>query len=135
MRNPAPPPTWREACDAAQELRRLSGEKTRQLKDYLGRLSAADAAIRQSTEGLLVQSEAEWKHWNGYHAKAAAFVRVHPAMERESIYAKKCGHEGAFAPGCYTGPDDGWYREPAAPPRQAEPPASFYEKEPGDDDF
>jgi hypothetical protein len=128
------PPTWREALEGAQLERAKAGDLVRRAKDSLARLAAGDDSIRKEATGVLIKAETEWKHWNGYHAKASRFIAVHPAMERDSIY-DKCGHEGVFVGSCYTGPDAGWYAEPAAVPREPEPPASFYEREPGDDDF
>ncbi len=125
------PPTWKEACDGHLKSRGDCAKTAQNLKEYLtsGRIKAGDDATRVSTEGLLVKAEAEWVHWNAAHARAVAFIRVHPAMARESIYAK-CPHDdGGKFPTCWTGADEGWYALPAA---KVVPVASFYEREPGD---
>lgn len=80
----------------------------RRAKEALGRLPAGEAGARAETLGMLVKAESDWKHWSEYHAKAASFTRVHPAMADDSIYAK-CSHGLA----CFSGADNGWYREPA----------------------
>lgn len=122
------PPTWNEALSAHQVERAKAGDWVRRLKESIGRLAAGDAAGRAAATGLLVKAEAEWKHWNAAHQRAVAFIRVHPAMGGENIYAK-CGHEdGGRYPHCFTGAEEGWYGLPVA----AEPVTSFYEREPGD---
>lgn len=126
------PPTWKEALDGAQHERAKAGDLARRTKDSIGRMASDDAAGRAGATGLLLKAESEWSHFNGYAAKASAFIRVHPALADSSIYAP-CPHvvNGSKAQArCYTGPDDGWYRAPGA----ATVANDYHEREPGDDD-
>ncbi len=125
------PPTWAEARDGHQLDRAKCADLIRRSNEALSAMPAGEAGARRETLHVLFKASVEWQHWNAAHARAVAFIRVHPTMAGESIYTK-CPHDdGGKFPTCWTGSDEGFYRAPEA---KVVPVVSFYEREVGADD-
>ncbi len=123
------PPTWAEARDGHQFDRAECADLIRRANEALSALPAGEAGARKDTLWVLSKASSERQHWNAAHQRAVAFIRVHPSMAGESIYAK-CPHDdGGKSPACWAGADEGFYRSPEV---KAAPVVSFYEREPGD---
>jgi hypothetical protein len=116
------PPTWSEALAGFKQLRTVSGDRVRAAMARRQDIPPTDAYELGKACETHSAADADWKHWSLMVRRYEAFIALHQAMANAKITAE-CPHKNA----CWTGDDDGYYREPG---RQAQ----AREREPGDDD-
>ena len=115
-------PTWIEAADGFAHFMRQAALRVQAAADVLSNYppplmpSEKPSPERLKAAGAFSAASAEWKHWNTYARRYEAFMRLHPNMRDVRIDAP-CSHKGT----CWTGDDDGFYREPEASSATADP--------------